>query len=152
VSPLERQAAIELVLERYERPTHRGALPPPASAASATNPRCGDTVTMYVALDAAGLARVAFDGSGCTISQAAADVAAELADGGPPVAGLAIDEAAVLRALGDAPVRTRLECVRVSTRALRRALAEAMGGATRSGGEGSAPGEGDRPARSDGAG
>jgi nitrogen fixation NifU-like protein len=122
---IDRPAAIELVLDRYERPSHRGSLPPPASSASATNPRCGDTVTMYVALDDAGAPRVVFEGSGCTISQAAADVVAELADGGSLKTARAVGDASVLHVLGDAPLRTRLDCVRVSIRALQLALAAA---------------------------
>jgi nitrogen fixation NifU-like protein len=80
---------------------------------------------MYVALDPAGRVHVAFDGSGCTISQAAADIAVELADGGSVEAARTVDDASVLHALGNAPVRTRLDCVQVSTRALQRALAAA---------------------------
>jgi nitrogen fixation NifU-like protein len=108
----------EELLDRYEQPTHRGALPsPPARRASATNPRCGDVVTMFTLVHEDRL-RVRFEGGGCTISQAAADVVAELADGQPVDSARHIDLDTVLERLGRQNVGSRLDCVSVGLRAL----------------------------------
>jgi nitrogen fixation NifU-like protein len=114
---------IDEILDRYEQPTHRGMLPsPPARTGSATNPRCGDIVTMYAQVDAERLVRVTFDGGGCTISQAAADLTAELAEGQAVAAVrlLGIDD--VLERLGKV-VQTRIDCAALGLHGLQRALA-----------------------------
>jgi nitrogen fixation protein NifU and related proteins len=116
-------SAIELVLDRYERPARRGRLPsPPALGGQATNPRCGDVVTIWVETQHGRVARAAFEGHGCTLSMAAADAVAELAEGSSPGAARALDPDAVRRLLGDVPVVTRADCLDVALRALRRAL------------------------------
>src|SRR5947209_393833 len=91
---VEREAAIELLLERYEQPARKRRLPRPAVSATATNPRCGDVVTMFASLRDDVLTEVSFEGTGCTISQAAADVLAELAEGQSTsgVAALQLDD------------------------------------------------------------
>jgi nitrogen fixation NifU-like protein len=115
---------IDEILDRFEQPTHRGTLPaPPARTASATNPRCGDVVAMFAEVADGRLSRVSFAGSGCTISQAAADVTAELAEGQPVPAVLALALDDVLERLGRDAVRTRLDCAVLALHTLQRALA-----------------------------
>src|SRR4051812_20110681 len=115
---------LEEILDRYEQPSHRGALAsPPARRGSATNPRCGDVVTMFIELERDRLGRVRFEGAGCTISQAAADITAEMAEGQTleSVAALQLED--LLARLGPTNVRTRLDCASVPLTALRSALA-----------------------------
>lgn len=122
---LDRQSVIELLLERYEHPSHRGVLPcPPARSATRTNPWCGDMVAVFAEVAGGVVTRASFQGAGCTISQVAADVAMELATGRTVQAVVALDAAAILGHLGTTVLDTRLECVRVSLRALRCAVAE----------------------------
>src|SRR4051812_21967424 len=102
---------LEELLDRYEQPGHRGKQPvPPARLASATNPRCGDAISMFVTVEDERLVRVSFEGSGCTISQAAADVTSEMAEGLTLASALEMDVDAVLDRLGRDAVRTRLDC------------------------------------------
>jgi nitrogen fixation protein NifU and related proteins len=117
--------AVELLLERFEQPAHRGRLPAPAVSATQTNPRCGDVVTMYADVQAGTLRQVLFDGGGCTISQAAADLVAEMAEGRllSDVAGLRVDD--VLNGLGRDVVGTRLDCASLGLRSLQQAIAAA---------------------------
>ena len=119
---LDRAAALEDLLDRFERPTRRGPLVvPPAVSASGANARCGDTVTMYVERDPTGRpGRVRFEGGGCTISQVAADVTAELAERNPT--GLELET--VLDALGREVVGTRLDCAGLGLKVLREALSQ----------------------------
>jgi nitrogen fixation NifU-like protein len=115
---------LEDILDRYEQPAYRGALvSPPARRGSATNPRCGDVVTMFVVLERDRLGRVRFEGAGCTISQAAADITAEMAEGRTLASLHALHLDDVLERLGPANVRTRLDCASVPLTALRSALA-----------------------------
>ena len=116
------QLEFDAVLERYEQSLHRGQLAaPPALTASASNPRCGDVVSMFVETAGGRVTRASFDGAGCTISQAGADVAAELAEGRTLDEVRALELSAVLALLG--PVRTRLDCAGLGLRVLQRALA-----------------------------
>jgi nitrogen fixation NifU-like protein len=115
---------LERLLDRYEQPVRRRALPtPPARSASGTNPRCGDVVTMFVEVDGDRLARVSFTGAGCTISQVAADVTAELAEGRSLARLAELDVAAVVDGLGGrALVGSRFDCAGLGLWTLRRAV------------------------------
>jgi len=114
---------LDEILDRFEQPARRGALQvPPAVSASGTNPRCGDVLTMYALVEDDALAKVRFEGSGCTISQAAADVTAELAEGLTVRDALAMDLEAVLDQLGHHAVQTRLDCAGLGLQTLHRAL------------------------------
>jgi acylphosphatase len=111
----------EEVLDRYEAPLRRGRLAaPPALSASGTNPRCGDLVTMYVSVHDGMVETVRFEGRGCTISQAAADLTAELAEGLASSAALRLSPADVLSRLGG--TTTRLDCASLALTTLQRAL------------------------------
>ena len=114
---------VENILDRYEAPLRRGALAPPALHAQGTNPRCGDVVTMYASVEHSKVARASFEGHGCTISQASADIAAELAEGRvvADVAALTVDD--VLHQLG---ATARLDCAGLGLRTLQSALRNAF--------------------------
>src|SRR5919204_6118727 len=121
---IDRQTAIELLLDRFEQPGRRGSLPsPPALSASATNPRCGDVVTMFADVEAERVQRVRFEGAGCTVSQVAADVTAELAEGRSVTEARALGLEAVLSVLGRELVQTRFDCAGLALRSLQQALA-----------------------------
>jgi nitrogen fixation NifU-like protein len=114
--------AVDLLLDRYEQPLRRGRLPAPARSATATNPRCGDVVTMFAEVGGGRVTRVAFDGVGCTISQVAADVVAELAEGQSLSAAGSLRLDQVLGVLGPEVVRTRLDCASLALRTLQQAI------------------------------
>lgn len=66
----------EVVLDHYRNPRGKGTLPiPPAEKAEGYNPYCGDEVTVYLE-DSAGTVRLAWEGVGCSISQASASMMA----------------------------------------------------------------------------
>lgn len=67
----------EVVLDHYRNPRGKGTLPtPPAEKAEGYNPYCGDEVTVYLE-DAEGNVTVAWEGVGCSISQASASMMAK---------------------------------------------------------------------------
>ncbi len=76
---MDRQTRIELLVDHFKHPRHRGALPDADVRMPGGNPGCGDVVAMYVqaAPDEERIERVSFEGQGCTISQAAASILAE---------------------------------------------------------------------------
>ena len=115
---------LEALIDRYEQPAHRGRLPsPPAVTSSSTNPRCGDALTMYAQVANGTLSAVTFEGAGCTLSVAAADLVAELASGQSAERVRAMRVHDLLQHLG--PVQTRLDCAALGLTTLQRALAGA---------------------------
>lgn len=79
---MDRETYVENLLDYYENPRNRGHLPDAQIVASGGNPGCGDLVTMYARLDEHGhVEALSFEGDGCTISQAAASMLTEMAQG-----------------------------------------------------------------------
>jgi nitrogen fixation protein NifU and related proteins len=76
---LDRQSYIDNVLDHFENPRHRGALTESTVSIKGGNPGCGDVVTVYLKLDEnEKITAASFEGEGCTISQAAADILSEM--------------------------------------------------------------------------
>jgi nitrogen fixation NifU-like protein len=73
----------EVILDHYKHPHHRGLREPFSAEVRHVNPTCGDEVTLRVALSDDGdhVADVSYDGQGCSISQAATSVLADLVIG-----------------------------------------------------------------------
>ena len=79
---MNRQQHIDLILDHYQHPRYRGAPAQPDVAFTSNNPGCGDVVTVYLRSEnAAAPAALAFEGQGCTVSQAAASLVMELMQG-----------------------------------------------------------------------
>ncbi len=73
---MDRETAITFLVDHYQNPRHKGSLPDADVRVPGGNPDCGDVVVMHVKSDetGAGIIEASFEGSGCTISQAAASV------------------------------------------------------------------------------
>ncbi|WP_123026401.1 Fe-S cluster assembly sulfur transfer protein SufU [Mycolicibacterium stellerae] len=73
----------EVILDHYKHPHHRGLREPFGAEVRHVNPTCGDEVTLRVALsdDGEQVVDVSYDGQGCSISQAATSVLADLVIG-----------------------------------------------------------------------
>ena len=71
----------ELILEHYRKPKNMGALEGATSSAEQSNPLCGDSVEVYVALDGERVRQAGFTGEGCSIMRATASMMTELARG-----------------------------------------------------------------------
>jgi nitrogen fixation protein NifU and related proteins len=122
---MDRQAIIDRLLEHYEHPRHYGPLADADVVLPGGIPDCGDQVTIYLAVDAAGerVSGLSFEGRGCTISQAAASLLAEQLQGATLAAVDAIDDAAVLDLLGREVVRARPRCATLALYTIQAALA-----------------------------
>ena len=75
---MDRQAQIEFLLDHYENPRNRGRLENPDVHVSWGNPGCGDVITLYLKVSDDGqIIDIAFEGEGCTVSQASASILTE---------------------------------------------------------------------------
>ncbi len=117
---MDRQAAIDLILDHYEHPRHYGALADATFSAEGVNAGCGDVVRFYVRLDRQNIISTAsFEGQGCTISQAAASLLTERLTGLPLHEALALGEDDLAAALGREVVASRMLCVSLALRAFK---------------------------------
>ena len=76
---MDRQLQIQILLDHYQRPRHRGALKDADVQMPGGNPGCGDVVTVYLkgAADQEHVGDVSYEGEGCTISMAASSMLLE---------------------------------------------------------------------------
>lgn len=68
----------EELLDHYRFPRHKGRLIQYDFCSGQHNPSCGDQVYFEVKLSNGMIVEIAFDGTGCVISQATASMVAEL--------------------------------------------------------------------------
>jgi nitrogen fixation NifU-like protein len=72
----------EIIIDRYKRPQFRGSVDPHNISFEDENPLCGDNIRIEVRTDEAGhVIEAKFDGHGCAISQASADLLMESIQG-----------------------------------------------------------------------
>ena len=72
----------ELIIDRYKNPQYRGSLNPHDIAFEDDNPLCGDHIKIELRVDPEKrVSEATFDGHGCAISQASADLLLEIDPG-----------------------------------------------------------------------
>ncbi len=71
----------ELILDHYKRPRCRGVLLNPDRTVDLNNPLCGDQISLTLKFEGDVISEIAFEGHGCSISQATASIMAELLRG-----------------------------------------------------------------------
>ncbi len=108
---MDRQEYIETLLDHYENPRNRRAIEGAQIDYTGGNPGCGDIVHMFANVDEQRrITDVAFEGEGCTISQAAASIITEM------VQGKTLDELGqmnyetLVEELGSEVVAPRIKC------------------------------------------
>jgi nitrogen fixation NifU-like protein len=86
----------EIILDHYKNPHHKGLREPFEAEVHHVNPTCGDEVTMRVHLSGSGddavVADVSYDAEGCSISQAATSVMADLVIGKPLTEAMSVHQ------------------------------------------------------------
>ena len=89
----------EIILDHYRSPHHAGLREPFEAEVHHVNPTCGDEVTLRVHLEGdpgqETVGDVSYDAEGCSISQAATSVMADLVIGQPVARALQTHEAFV---------------------------------------------------------
>ena len=110
----------ELIIDRYKNPLYRGSLDPHDIAFEDDNPLCGDHIKIELRVDPdKRVSEAAFDGHGCAISQASADLLLESIQGKTldEVKALTKDDVLDLLGLELGPVR--LKCALLSLKVLK---------------------------------
>jgi nitrogen fixation protein NifU and related proteins len=79
--PLEDDLYREIILDHYRSPRHAGRVERADAVVEANNPLCGDEITLSLRLKGDRLEEVAFDGRGCSISQASASMLCDAVGG-----------------------------------------------------------------------
>ena len=72
-----RELYLEMVTDHAKNPRKRGKADPVDCIGTGNNPLCGDKIVVTVSLDGDTISDVKFDGEGCAISTASADLMAE---------------------------------------------------------------------------
>ena len=129
-----------VILDRYQAPAHRGSLQDANACAEAHNPLCGDEITISARVDGNTIEEVAWEGMGCSILYASADLMADALQGrtieeadrlfegveamlqGSEGATLDLGELAVLDGVRRYPARVR--CALLPWKTLREALGD----------------------------
>ena len=110
----------EVIIEHYKNPSYRGQLNPHDYSFEDSNPLCGDHIQIDLRVDENGkVTEARFDGHGCAISQASADLLLE------SIIGKSVDEVKklgkqdILDMLGIDLGPVRLKCALLSLKVLK---------------------------------
>jgi nitrogen fixation NifU-like protein len=110
----------EVIIEHYKNPSHRGRLDPHDITFEDSNPLCGDHIVIDLRVDERGtITEARFDGHGCAISQASADLLID------SVLGRSVDEVKamskqdILDLLGIELGPVRLKCALLSLKVMK---------------------------------
>jgi len=110
----------EIIIDHYKNPSYRGHLDPHDISFEDDNPRCGDHIQIDLRVDQAGRVTDArFDGKGCAISQASADLLVESIQGKSLEEVKALTKQDVLDLLGIELGPVRLKCALLSLKVLK---------------------------------
>lgn len=110
----------EVIIDRYKNPVYRGTLEPHDISFEDDNPLCGDHIRIDLRVSEGGIiTEAAFDGQGCAISQASADLLLEAIIGKPidEVKIFSKDDLMDLLGLELGPVR--IKCALLSLKVLK---------------------------------
>ena len=110
----------EVIIEHYKNPSHRGRLDPHDISFADNNPLCGDHIQIDLRVDDDGLVSDArFDGHGCAISQASADLLIESIIGKSLEEVKKLNKESILELLGIDLGPVRLKCALLSLKVLK---------------------------------
>ena len=110
----------DLIIDHYKNPQYRGHLDPSDIHFEDDNPLCGDHIEITLRVDAAGkVTEGRFDGKGCAISQASADLLVESIIGKPVEEVKQLSKQNVLDLLGIELGPVRLKCALLSLKVLK---------------------------------
>ncbi len=110
----------EVIIEHYKHPSYRGRLDPHDIQFADNNPLCGDHIEITLRTDDQGnVADARFNGHGCAISQASADLLMESIIGKPVEQVKQLNKQDVLDMLGIDLGPVRLKCALLSLKVLK---------------------------------
>jgi nitrogen fixation NifU-like protein len=110
----------ELIIDHYKNPRMKGSLDPNDFTYEDDNPLCGDRIRIDVRVDGEGrISEAAFDGVGCAISQAAADMLTGSIVGKTLDEVKALGKEQILEMLGIKLGPVRLKCALLALKVLK---------------------------------
>jgi nitrogen fixation NifU-like protein len=110
----------EVIIEHYKNPGYRGHLDPHDIQFADSNPLCGDHIEITLRTDEQNVVEDArFDGRGCAISQASADLLMESIIGKPIEEVKKLNRQDILDMLGIDLGPVRLKCALLSLKVLK---------------------------------
>ena len=110
----------EVIIDRYKNPQFKGILDPNDISFEDDNPLCGDHIRIDLRIDKNGIVTEAtFDGHGCAISQASADLLIESIQGKSLDDIKEISKENLLELLGLELGPVRLKCALLSLKVLK---------------------------------
>lgn len=110
----------EIIIEHYKNPSYRGKLDPHDISFADNNPLCGDHIQVDLRVDTSNIVTEArFDGHGCAISQASADLLMEFVIGKPLDELKKLTKQDILDMLGIDLGPVRLKCALLSLKVLK---------------------------------
>jgi len=110
----------ELIIDHYKNPQYRGHLDPNDIHFEDDNPLCGDHIEITLRVDTSSkVTDGRFDGKGCAISQASADLLIESIIGKPVEEVKKLSKQDVLNLLGIELGPVRLKCALLSLKVLK---------------------------------
>jgi len=110
------------ILDHYRHPTHRGEIKDADRRGNIDNPSCGDSVRFHLKVDKNLVVQAKWQGEGCVLSQAAADLLAEYAEGKALPELTVLDKKIMLELVGLELGPNRLSCALLPLEALQRSL------------------------------
>jgi nitrogen fixation NifU-like protein len=113
----------DYILEHYKSPHHFGSLEQHDLEAHDVNPLCGDELKVQIAVDENGvITDIAFEGTGCAISQASASIASDEYIGMKVDDVTKLDHAWIQDLLGIEISPTRKKCAQLNLKVMRGAV------------------------------
>jgi nitrogen fixation NifU-like protein len=110
----------EIIIDRYKNPLYRGELDPHDISFEDDNPLCGDHIRIDLRLGEDGkVSQAVFQGHGCAISQASADLLIESIQGKTLDEVKLISKEDILEMLGIELGPVRLKCALLSLKVLK---------------------------------
>jgi nitrogen fixation NifU-like protein len=110
----------EIIIDRYKNPLYRGILEPNDISFEDDNPLCGDHIRIDIRIDEnQRVSEALFNGQGCAISQASADLLVESIQGKTLDEVKSINKDDLLEMLGLNLGPVRLKCALLSLKVLK---------------------------------
>jgi len=110
-----------VVMEHFIHPRNMGEMDRPDGVGEATNPVCGDTMRLFIKVEADQIKDATFLTFGCGAAIAASSITTEMIKGKTVKEALAISNKAVADALGGLPP-TKIHCSVLAEKAIKSAV------------------------------
>ena len=110
------------LIEHYKASVYRRVIAAPTIQFSDLNPSCGDKLTVMILLNADNIADIAFQGSGCVISQAAMSMLCENVENKQMDDVLKLDESDILSLINIELGPVRMKCATLGLHVVQQAI------------------------------